>query len=350
MINEFGIRLKSARKMAGLSLDALALKTGAFVTKQAISKYEKGMINPSSEVLLALARALDIKVDYFFRPSGVSIAGLEFRKKSSLSKKKEDQIKYQTIDFLQKYLELEEILNIQEPFVNPVSNPAIKNHADIERAAQEIREKWKLGQGPVPHLIELLEDKGFKVFEVSDAQNFDGLSGFVAGMNIPVMAVYKGQDLVRKRFTLAHELAHLLLNLPDVEKKKTEKLCHAFAGALLLPEAVIKRELGEKRTKITQWELIKLKGIFGISIQAVMARAHNLGIISDNTYQSFCIYSGSQGWRKQEPGEYEGREVANRFKQFVYHAAAEQIISFSKAAAFLNQAESEFDQKVLFVS
>ena len=350
MINEFGIRLKSARRMAGMSLDALAQKTGGIVTKQAISKYEKGMINPGSEVLLALARALNIKVDYFFRPAGVSIAGLEFRKKSRLSRKAEDQIKYQTIDFLQKYLELEEILNIREPFVNPVSNPVIKNHADIERAAQEIREQWKLGQGPVPHLIELLENKGFKVFEVPEVEDFDGLSGFEADMNIPVIAVCKDQDLVRKRFTLAHELAHLLLDFPDAEKKKTEKLCHAFAGALLLPEAVMKRELGEQRTKITQWELIKLKGIFGISIQAVMARAHTLKIISDTTYQSFCIYAGSRGWRKQEPGEYEGREAANRFKQLVYHAAAEQIISFSKAAAFLNQAESEFDQKVLFVS
>jgi transcriptional regulator with XRE-family HTH domain len=163
MISEFGIHLHSARKMAGMSMDALALKAGAVVSKQAISKYEKGLINPGSEVLLALAGALNVKADYFFRSSKVFIAGLEFRKKSRLSKKAEEQIKYQAIDFLQKYLELEDILNIEPGFDNPISNNRIKNHADIELAAQEIREKWKLGDGPVPHLVELLEDKGFMI-------------------------------------------------------------------------------------------------------------------------------------------------------------------------------------------
>ncbi len=64
MIDKFGERLNSARKMAGLSMEALAQKTDSIVTKQAIGKYEKGKINHSSEVLLALAKALDVKADY----------------------------------------------------------------------------------------------------------------------------------------------------------------------------------------------------------------------------------------------------------------------------------------------
>ncbi len=350
MINDFGVRLHSARKMAGMSMAALAEEAGAVVTKQAISKYEKGQIKPGSEVLLSLARALDIKVDYFFRSSKVTISGLEFRKKSKLRKKVEEQIKYQTIDFLQKYLELEGILNIPSGFDNPISDNKVRSYEDIERAAREIRENWKIGVGPIPHLIELLEDKGYKVFEVDNFEHFDGLSGFVSGMDIPVIAVYKGSDLVRKRFTVAHELAHLLLDFSEVEEKTTEKLCHGFAGALLLPEKILRDGLGRQRHKITEWELKKLKGIFGISIQAIMARAAKLGIISENGYRSFCIYASKSGWRKEEPGKYEGKEVANRFKQLVYYAAAEQIISFSKAAGFLNKSVAEFDQEVHFVS
>ncbi len=350
MINEFGARLHSARKMAGISMDALAEASGAVVTKQAISKYEKGLINPGSEVLLALSRALNVKVDYFFRSSKVSIAGLEFRKRSRLGKKAEERIKHQTIDFLQRYLEIEDILDIQADFVNPVSKNWIKHYNDIERVAREIRKKWKLGEGPVPHLIELLEDKGFKVFEVEGFEHFDGLSGFVSGMNIPVVVVYQDSDLVRKRFTVAHELAHLLLDFSGVDEKSTEKLCHAFAGALLLPANIMREELGGRRRKITEWELKKLKGIYGISMQAIMARALRLQIISENTYRLFCIYASKHGWRRKEPGKYEGREVANRFKQLVYHAAAEQVISFSKAADFLNKSVSEFEQEVHFVS
>jgi Zn-dependent peptidase ImmA (M78 family)/DNA-binding XRE family transcriptional regulator len=350
MINNFGARLHSARKMAGMSMAALAEEAGAIVTKQAISKYEKGLIKPGSEVLLALAQALEVKVDYFFRSSNISISGLEFRKRSKLNKKDEEKIKYQTIDFLQKYLELEDILNIPSGFENPVSDNLIRSYGDIERVTCEIREKWKLGEGPVPHLIELLEDKGYKIFEVDDYVHFDGLSGFVTGMDIPVIAVYGGGDLVRKRFTVAHELAHLLLDFSEVEEKETEKLCHSFAGALLLPEPVLKEEIGKQRNKITEWELKKLKGIYGISMQAIMARAVRLGIISESGYRAFCIYASKSGWRKEEPGEYLGKEVANRFKQLVYYSAAEQIISFSKASEMLNMPVSVFSREVHFVS
>lgn len=350
MINKFGERLNSARKMAGMSMEALARKAGAIVSKQAISKYEKGKINPSSEVLLALANALDVKVDYFFRSSQVVISGIEFRKRSRLTKKEEERIKYQTIDFIQKYLEVEEILNTRPNYKNPVTHNRIQNHADIERAALEIREKWNLGNGPVPHLIELLEDNGFKIFEVDADEKFDGLSGFAEGMAIPVIAVLKNQDLVRKRFTIAHELGHLLLDFSDVKDKSSEKLCHTFAGALLLPKEVMKEELGQKRNKITEWELKKVKGIYGISIQAIMARACHLDIISEYTYRQFNIYVNKKGWRKSEPGSYGGKEKANRFKQLVLHAAAEQIISFSKAAEFLSQSLAEFEKEVQIVS
>jgi Zn-dependent peptidase ImmA (M78 family)/DNA-binding XRE family transcriptional regulator len=350
MINNFGERLNSARKMAGMSMEALAQKAGAVVTKQAISKYEKGEINPSSEVLIALANALNVKVDYFFRSSQIAISGVEFRKRCRLSKKEEERIRYQTIDFIQKYLEIEEIMNIRPEFNNPVANNNIKTHGDIERAALEIRKKWKLGIGPVPHLIELLEDNGFKIFEVDADEKFDGLSGFAEDIRIPVIAVLKKQELVIKRFTIAHELGHLLLNFSDAKEKSSEKLCHAFAGALLLPKDVMFEELGQKRNKITEWELKKLKGIYGMSMQAIMARAHQLDIISDNTWRLFNIYVNKHGWRKSEPGSYEGKEKANRFKQLVLYAAAEQLISFSKGAELLNQSLSEFEQEVQIVS
>ena len=87
MINEFGIRLHSARKMAGMSMDALALKAGAVVSKQAISKYEKGLINPGSEVLLALAGALNVKADYFFRSSKIAMPGWSLERNLNSAKK-----------------------------------------------------------------------------------------------------------------------------------------------------------------------------------------------------------------------------------------------------------------------
>ncbi len=214
----------------------------------------------------------------------------------------------------------------------------------------QIREKWNLGIGPIPNLIELLEDKGFKIFEADAGHRFDGLSGFVENMVVPVVSVCKNSDPVRKRFTVAHETGHLLLDFSDANEDQPERLCHAFAGALLLPRKIVLEELGQSRKKVAEWELKKLKGIYGISMQAIMARAFRLGIISESPWRQFNIYVNKHGWRKSEPGNCEGREEANRFKRLVPYAAAEQIVSFGKAAELLDQPLAEFEREVRIVS
>jgi Zn-dependent peptidase ImmA (M78 family)/DNA-binding XRE family transcriptional regulator len=348
MIENFGNRLKAARKMAGFSMDKLAQEAGGIVTKQAISKYEMNKMKPDSQVLNALSKTLGIKTEYLFRDSKVSLAGLEFRKKSKLAKKVEDQIKHKTLDFLERYIEVEEILNQIAGYKNPLSGFEINSRNDIEQAAKKLRKKWHLGDAPISNLMELLEDKGIRIFEVDVDDEFDGLSAFAG--HIPVIAVRSQNDLVRKRFTIAHELGHIILDFSAIEVTSQERLCHSFAGALLLPENIIYAELGKRRKRVTLWELKKLKGIYGISIQAIMARAHNLGIISDYSYREFCIILNKKGWKKEEPGTYEGKERPNRFKQLVYRAVAEEIISFSRGAELLNISLPEFRRRVQIVS
>ena len=133
-----------------------------------------------------------------------------------------------------------------------------------------------------------------------------------------------------------HEMGHLILNFPKVERKLKEKLCRAFAGAFLIPINAMYSEIGRSRNKITIWELKKLKGIYGISMQAIMARAHTLGIITDYYYKNFCNYASKAGWRIKELGEYAGKETANRFDQLVYYAVAEDIVTMSKGAELMN--------------
>lgn len=349
MLANFGERLKSARKMSGFSMAALADKAGQAVTKQAISKYEKGLMNPGGDALIALSRALGVKSDYFLRAQKVSLGELEFRKKSRLGHKEEERIKYRTLDFLERYLEIEDILSDKAVFKNPFLNPHVRKPEDAEKAALEVRRKWKLGEAPISNLMELLEDKGIRIHEIETEEYFNGISAWVE--DIPVIALRHQDDLLRKRFTISHELGHILLEIHEKnDRKAREKLCHIFAGAFLLPEKVIKAELGEKRSKIALWELKKIKGIYGISIQAIMARARYLEIISEHTYRNFCITVNTQGWKTEEPGEYHGKEHANRFDQLVYRAAAEEIITFSRAAELLNLPLSEFRRAFQIVS
>ena len=74
MLVNFGERLKSARKMSGLSMEALSERAGQAITKQAISKYEKGLMNPAGDAHTALSRALGVQSDYFFRSQNVSLS------------------------------------------------------------------------------------------------------------------------------------------------------------------------------------------------------------------------------------------------------------------------------------
>jgi len=345
----FGKRLKSARKMAGLSLASLAERTGNMITRQAINKYEKGLMNPSSEVLLALSSALEIKPDYFFKDPNVSLLNMEFRKKSKLSVKESESIKHRTLDFLERYIEIEDILQDQAIFINPIPDDLriVTSYECVEIAADKLRESWVLGVAPLYNLVELVEDQGVRIYEIETSDEFDGISAWVD--DTPVIAVNLKNNLVRRRFTIAHELGHILLEFEDEQDNRgREKLCHAFAGAFLLPRHVIFSELGgERRSKIAVLELEKIKEIYGISIQAIMIRIYKLGIVSDSTYRRFWVMVNVRGWKKNEPGVYHGKERASRFKQLVYRAVAEEIITFSKAADFLNVPLSNFRKEFL---
>ena len=82
----FSKRLKSARVMQGLSMDALCARMDNIISKQSISKYETGKMMPDSTVLIALANALQVSVDYLFRPFRTDLQSIEFRKNQTCPK------------------------------------------------------------------------------------------------------------------------------------------------------------------------------------------------------------------------------------------------------------------------
>ena len=349
MENLFAQRFVSARKMAGLSLQELSDRVENAVSKQALNKYEKGLMKPDSKVLLSLAKALGVKVDYFFRRKPVELVGVEFRKKASLTKKKKGIIEQQAADFLERYLELEAILHKKSEFVNPIEGVTCSNVQEVEKAAGKLLEAWDLGRNPIPNVLEMLEDRGLKVLELDADEDFNGLSTWVD--NYALIVVNANLDIVRKRFTAIHELAHLVLQFDEglLEKEK-ERLCHCFAGAILLPKESLIEEIGAHRKRFALQELIDLKEYFGISIQAIVARAKNLNLIDESTYKSFWISWNQLGYRKIEPGEDRGKEHSTRFQQLLLHAAAEGIITLNKAASLANQSLADFEKNFVVLA
>lgn len=338
MKNIFAQRLKSARLMAGLSMQELSDLVDKKISKQSISKYEKGVMKPDSELLIKFSKVLNVKPDYFFRPYEIELENVDFRKKCSLSQKEINSINEKSKDFLERYIEIEEHLGINQCFENPIEKFQIDKLDDIEQAVLELRKVWKLGLNPLSNIFEMLENKGFKIFEIKASKSFDGLSSII-GNNIPILVINEITDILRRRFTILHELGHILLQLPkDCSKNEIEHYCNYFAGSFLIPKQVLISELGIKRNTVILKELIEIKEYYGISLQALVYRARELNIISEQSAKRFWRFIKSSPERQKEIGlgEYKGKEKSERFNQLLYRAYAEQIISQSKVAELLN--------------
>ena len=328
----FANRLSQARKMRGWSLREMEEQLHGEVTHAALHKYEQGQMLPSSKVLLHLASTLEQSSDFFFRAPTVSISRIEFRKRTTLGVHKEERLRENATEYFERYIEIEELLGVDTVFKNPLEDVAIQRREDIETAALKLRETWELGLDALSNVIEMLESHHVKVYELEEDNAFDGFSGWAGG--IPVVVLNKTMSIVRKRLTALHELVHLLLKFPDnlFDAKQVEKLSHAFAGAMLIPEEVFRQRFGGKRASITINELVDIKADYGISIAAILARAKLLGLITEAAYKAHCIEFRKRGWHKNEPGEYVGIERSNRFDQLLYRAVSTDVISMSKAA------------------
>lgn len=327
--------------MALLSQDQLVAKMGRVVSKNAISKYEKGQMMPDSKVLIALANALEVKTDFFYRSFDAVIDRIEFRKRKKLGKKEEQAIRAKVIYSLSRYIELESFLNIDSDFINPLADIIIKDKQDVENAAESLLKAWHLGTNALPNVIDMLEGKEIKLVELEAPRTFDGLSG-IADERYPFIVINKKLGPERTRLTALHELAHLLLHFDEsIPAGKVEKFCFQFAGAVLLPRETFKQEYGVNRTHISIKELISIKETYGISIQAIMARARVLELVSEASYTKFNRWI-SRNKTEEDLGRFTGTENSERFRQLLYRAAAEEIISMSKAANLAGQKLARF--------
>jgi Zn-dependent peptidase ImmA (M78 family)/DNA-binding XRE family transcriptional regulator len=347
----FSERFKSARNLNGLSLQDLAEKLNNKVSRQALHKYEKGEVIPDSEMIGLLSEALSVRPEFFFREVKVELGEIEFRKLKKLPAKEETRVIEQTKDYLSRYIELEEIIGIQSFFENPISSEVNMNtFEEVEAAEKKVREVWNLGSDPISNVLELLEDNHIKVIEINAGDAFDGMQTWVNG-NIPVIAINRNRVKKddRVRFTVMHELAHLLLPIKHLPEGKKETLCHQFAGAMLFPEEAIHMELGKSRHRLFVQELGPLKQQYGISMQAIVMRLKDLKVISDSYCKQFFFYLNQMNWKIDEPVEYVGVEKSNRFDQLLFRALAEEQISMSKAASLKNQKVSEFKAQSLMI-
>jgi len=340
-----GERIKQARFLRRMSQRDLAAKVGVSAT--AISKYEKGLITPSSRVLLKLAWALDVRVEFFLRPALVKAIKPAFRKRQAFPRKDEKALLAHIRDWIERYLEVELILyGKPKVFEYPVGFPRpVHTWDQVEQAALDLREAWELGIDPIENLTQLLEDRDVKVGTLSSGEAFDACTFVVtAEGEIPVIVVKKGLPGDRMRFNLAHELGHLLLQLAG--NLSPEKVAQRFAGAFLAPKHAVLFELGEHRNVLSLYELHLLKHKYGLSMQAWIFRARDLGIISESLFRSLNRTFRSRGWHREEPGDPYPPEHPVRFERMVMQAFNGKLISKKRTEELLGRSFEDFAEEV----
>ena len=338
-------RIKLARRKAGFSLRDLSDAMENRVTAQAIGKYERGEDVPSSGVLSALAKALGVSLAYLLDTQGLQLSGVEFRTKANTTGSDRALVETEVLEWIERYLQVEVVLELDSAdWQCPLpKRQKLRNVNDAEQLAAEVRKAWKLGLDPIPNMTELLEEKGLKVLTVRLPNRVSGFTCLVKrpkALDLPVIVVNNQFPLERRRLTLAHELAHRLIDGEGMSEKEVEKAANLFAGAFLMPKEHLLREVGKHRQALGYKELIGLKKLYRVSGAAVLMRLRQVGVISEATLV-YAFQTIARGWRTQEPEELEPpdirgqRERAVRFDRLCYRMLAEGMISVDKAAELL---------------
>jgi len=338
-----GARLKLAREAAGFSLRALADRIDHRVSAQAIGKYENDRMMPGSEVLRALARALQVSPEYLLSQRDISLSGVEFRRAPGAGAKEERAVEARVLEQLERHLTVEETLgmDVAVPHSPLARLDPIETPEDAQDAAAKLRSKWRLGTDPIPSMTDMLEERGIKVIaldlpnEISGSKTVARLAPDRSVLAVIINSNHTGE---RQRFTLAHELGHLVLDVSGrLSRREAEKAMDRFAGAFLVADEELRRMAGTHRSDVSLGELVELKRHFRVSLQCLVVRLGQTGILSEADQQRHWRMLKDHGFLDPPYAEPEALdpERSHRLHRLAMRAVSEGALSESKAAEVL---------------
>ncbi len=325
-----GKNIRYYRLLRKMSQETLAQSIG--IQKMAISNYENGKRTPDYGTIRKLSSALDVSLSKLMAQTGSNLV-IEhgaFRKQAAVSKAQQEIIFGKTDRYLGRLFDIVSFVgNSALPPIPPLEQvPADDNY---EIAGQQLRQVLNLpSTGPVGNITDILENMGFIICPVAyEDRGFSGNSGTVNGR--PYIAINIAMPAERQRFTLIHELSHLVFVFRDYQDE--ERMVDGIAGSFLLPKDDIIRELGPKRKDI-RGDLHMIQREYGISMAAAVMRAFQVGIINKATYEMTMKWMSAKGLRVNEPSDMIP-ERTHLLEQLACRAVAEDEIGISKAAELL---------------
>jgi Zn-dependent peptidase ImmA (M78 family)/DNA-binding XRE family transcriptional regulator len=289
-----GEALVTLRHACGFTQADLADRAG--VTQAALSRYESNLRTPEDEVIDALATALGVTGDFLRRAGrvrGAMAVDAHMRRRTTAKVTVWRQLEAQLNAYRMHARQLSEEVTIRAaqeiPRFDPIEVPA----AD---AARMVRMQWQMPIGPVRELVRWLEAAGcLVIMQDFGTSRVDGMSQWVD--DLPVMLVNERTPTDRLRLTIAHELGHLCLHSLEITHT-IEDEANSFAAEFLMPTEAIRSQL----RNLTLGRLQDLKREWGVSMQALIEKAHAIGYLSSQRRTSMYKSFSANGWRIREPG------------------------------------------------
>jgi len=292
-------QLEIARKSRLLTQGEVAKKIGLDQGKY--SKIEKGEFLIPQYALESACEVLNYPWDYFFLngepelPVSLHESG-NYRKRASITKKNMFFIESHIgncVTWAKSFLK-----NIDIETKNSLYSISLQEHNyNIENVALQLRHQWGLPSGAIKNLSLVIENTGCIIIKSKFSTNkIDGFSVWHKNM-APLIFIRNDMPADRERFTLAHELGHLLFHKFEPLSPNKEDEANAFASAFLMPKDDIKTYL--KNLNIHR--LMALKSEWKVSMQALTYRAMQLGCITKEQYKYLFMQMSKLGYRKEEP-------------------------------------------------
>lgn len=288
-------RVKQARELRGLTQAELATRIG--VSQAAIALIEGARTQPTDEVLEAIALQTGFPPSFFrqMTVAGFPLGSLLFRARAAMTTRERAAVhRYAQIMF--------EISDKMAARVKGYTPRLPQSTEDPITAAQFTRVAMGLSPDtPIRNLIHALEKIGVLVLVLPvDMEQGDAFSVW-AGSDVqrPVIVISGHAPGDRLRFSIGHETGHLAMHQAlSGSTKELEMEANKFAAELLLPESAMREEI---IPPVTLTSLVELKPRWGVSIQMLIMRSHDLGIISDRQYRYLFEQLSTRGWRTREP-------------------------------------------------
>lgn len=294
--------LKVAREFRGLQKNELARQLE--LTPSAVTQFESGQARPNAQTVARMSMALGFPPPFFAqhnRLQPVSSDQCHFRSLVSCSQMERRKMA-SAGTIIRKIVEfVDSHVNLPPERVTPNIVHRPRTAEEVEEAANGLRKSWGLGLGPIPNVVHLLESNGVLIFRLlDDCKKVDAFSNWHRHRPFVFLNTEKGSGS-RSRLDAAHELGHLVMHeecLPG--DRRQEEQAFRFAGAFLLPRESFLRECPRR---LVWAHYLELKRHWKVSLAALVRRARDLGVMSEDTYRRANVQLNQKGWKYSEPDE-----------------------------------------------